>query len=177
MNRRRRWLLVAAILVVATGPTGRAEDLTGAWSIALRVNGRLLGQQDDARAAALTVEANRAARLPSIKNQTFNALVAPAPGFSVPGQGTSGSTSNSNGNGSSAATAGLALLGRGQNDIPISNTAVVFPIYSGGRLKHNVEAASAQLGATRRGIPHGTRLEADRRGGVRGRSPRKKICL
>ena len=48
--------------------------------------------------------------------------------------------------------AGLAPVcasGRDRSDIPLTNTAVVVPLYSGGRLKHNVEAAAAQLGAQR----------------------------
>jgi len=131
---------------MASGSSGRAEDLNEAWAIALQVNSRLLSQQDESRAAASSVAAARSARLPSVKNQTFNAILTPQPGFSIAGPGASGSAG---GGGTGAAGAGLALLGKGQSDIPLTNTAVVVPLYSGGRLKHNVEVAAAQLGAQR----------------------------
>ncbi len=95
----------------------------------------------------MNVDAARSARLPSIKNQTYNALLAPTPGFSTPSQSSGGNAGA--GGGVGAGAAGFGLLGQGQSDLPLSNTALTFPVYSGGRLKHNVEAASAQLGVQR----------------------------
>lgn len=145
MNRSPQgiWNVLLLGAILALGSSARAEELKDAWAIALQVNGGLQAQQEESRASALNRDAARSARLPSIKNQTFNAMLAPAPGFALGGPGSAGSA------GSAAAGAGLALLGRGQNDVPISNTAVSLPLYAGGRLKHNVEAASAQLGAQR----------------------------
>lgn len=145
--RRTRARLGAGLLVALTfwGPgPARGENLQDAWSIALRVNDELLARQNDSRAAALNVASARSARLPSVKNQTFNALIAPAPGFSVAGMSGAGSAGTGLG-----ATTGLGSLAGGQNDIPISNTSVSLPLYTGGRLKHNVAAASAQLGSQR----------------------------
>jgi len=134
------------VAIMVPWSSGRAEDLNEAWAIALQVNGRLLSQQDESRAAASSVAAARSARLPSVKNQTFNAILTPQPALSTVGLGTSGPAGSG---GTGVAGAGLPLLGQGQSDIPLTNTAVSVPLYSGGRLKHNVEAAAAQLGAQR----------------------------
>ncbi len=146
MRRPGRVLLGTVVLgaIMVLRSSARAEDLNEAWAIALQVNSRLLAQQEDSGAAASSVAAARSARLPAVRNQTFNANLYPPPGFSAGGSGMSGTAGSAG-----AAGAGLGLLGAGQSDIPLSNTAVVVPLYSGGRLKHNVEAAAAQLGAQR----------------------------
>jgi len=131
---------------MAPWPSGRAEDIHEAWAIALQLNDRLLAQQEDSRASSSSVAAARSARLPSVKNQTMNAIFTPQPAISTAGLGTSGAAGN--GGTTGMAGAGLPFLGR-QSDVPVSNTALSVPLYSGGRLKHNVEAAAAQLGAQR----------------------------
>jgi outer membrane protein len=147
MSRPGQGLVGALVLGAMIAPgSARAEDLNEAWAIALQVNSRLLAQQDESQAAASTVGAARSARLPSVKNQTYNVLLTPSPAFSAPGAGTA---SGAGGGGTGAAGAGVAILGPAQVDIPLSNTAVVVPLYSGGRLKHNVQAAVAQLGVQR----------------------------
>ena len=119
MRRPGRGLLGALVLgaFLAPASTGRAEDLNQAWALALQVNSRLLAQQDDSRGAASNVAAARSARLPSIKNQSFDAMLTPQPAFSLGGLG----------RGRRRGGAGLATLGAGQSNIPLTNTAVVDP--------------------------------------------------
>jgi outer membrane protein TolC len=131
---------------MAPWPSGRAEDIQEAWTIALQLNDRLLAQQDDSRAAASSVAAARSARLPSLRNQTFNAVFTPQPGISAPIPAALGAPGSGGAIGIGAA--GLPIAGQ-QTDIPLSNTALSVPLYNGGRLKHNVGAAAAQLGAQR----------------------------
>ncbi len=43
--------------------------------------------------------------------------------------------------------ASISLLGPGQRDLPVSLTFASLPLYTGGRLLRNIDAAGAQLGA------------------------------
>ncbi len=139
MTARVRW----AMLLVWTGGTllgagtarSRGENLQQAWATALSVNEQLQAERIDSMSAGLNVSAAKAARVGSINNTTINVLVTPRPSFS--------------GNVPSGGVSGFGLLGPNQHDVPISNTAYNFPLYSGGRLKNNVRAAQAQLNAQR----------------------------
>ena len=139
MSMTRRKLLAIAMASAASmlGREATAEDLAQAWSIALRVNRQLQSQQYQTRSDDLSLAAARSARLPTIRNFTVDALTTPNIGFR-PGA-TSGSTGQAAGGGT---TPGL-----NQKNVPLSNTSLNVSVYTGGRLRANVEAAGAQLKA------------------------------
>jgi outer membrane protein TolC len=151
--------ILATILLLALVPaTARSENLDEAWGIALTVNGRLRAQQQESLAAGHSVAAARAARGPQVSNITINTLITPSPSFASVGPSPSGSNTMGTGGGNqgngNSNTGGIGLgsfgfFGQGQADVPVSNTSIVQPIYTGGRLRNNVNAASADLNAQR----------------------------
>ena len=133
-----RNIKILALAFLILGRSARAEDLAQAWSIALQVNHQLQSQQYQTRSNDLSLAAARSARLPTVRNFTIDALTTPSIGFQP------GATGGSNGQPTGGTTPGL-----NQKNIPISNTSLNFSVYTGGRLRANVEAAGAQLKAQR----------------------------
>jgi outer membrane protein len=135
----------AGFILAITACRARAEDLGQAWNIAIRLNQGLQAQQDLSVAARFDLAAAKAARLPTVRTQNYNALLSNSPTIKSP-FGTPTSTS-----GTTGATASLAatfsVFGRNQTDLPISFTQASIPLYTGGRLKRNIEAAGYQLNA------------------------------
>ncbi len=137
------------------------EDLSEAWGIALRVNSGLQSQQELTAAQGLNLRAARADRLPTVRTFTFNSFLTVAPEiksssfFGAAARGTGGAGGGGTGAGGSGAGSAnlvppyLAVLGPGQRDIPVSLTFASVPLYTGGRLLRNIDAADAQLGAQR----------------------------
>jgi outer membrane protein len=156
----RRWNLRIrglglALACASLSPTlARAENLQQAWSIALNVNNGLQAQQQTSISSGFQVQAAESARwftLRSFNVEGFNFQ------SSVKSSSTNGSGSNSNtGSGSGSSTrsntsnilAGYALGGN-NSFLPVSLTFASLPIYTGGQLKRNVDAARFQLGAQR----------------------------
>jgi len=148
---------VARILVILGLGVGTpsqpvmGENLDQAWETALRVNAQLQSEQALSMAAGLNVKAARADRLPSVRNFTFNAFLTATPSFST--AALSGLGGARAGSGSAGAGGGLPMalpiLGRNQTDLPVSLTFANVPLYTGGRLLQNINAAGAQLGAQR----------------------------
>ena len=142
---------VASVSLLAA-MTARAENLQQAWDIALGVNQQLQSQQTQASAEALNLEAAKAARHPSVRTQNVNVALTNSPQIktNLPA-GVLGGGATSGGAG--AATGGTSFLfpaiGRNQNDLPISYTAASLPLYTGGRLLRNIDAAGHQFNAQR----------------------------
>ena len=154
MKTTAHLLLFAAV----SGPAPAfAEDLRQAWNIALSVNGQLRARQQESLAAGESAAAARSSRGPQLTNTTINTLITPSPSFNSLGPssmgnngGNGGQNNGNNNNGSGAIGAGgIGFFGGGQNDVPVVNTALVQPLYTGGRLRNNVSAAEATLGAMR----------------------------
>ena len=169
------WLAVALVagLWLAVSPwPARAENLRDAWSIALGVNQQLQSQQALSVSAGLSLAAARSARWPTVRNFSFNAFLTATPAIKSSILGTSAA------GGSAAGVAGIPgqpgawpgasvldtaaltglpstfpILGPGQRNLPISITYASIPLYTGGKLRRNIDAANAQVGcAASRGV-------------------------
>ncbi len=154
----KRWLATTPIVVfglAATPGLARAENLQDAWAIALQVNQQLQSQQALSVSAGYSLAAARSARWPTVRNFTFNAFLSATPAFNTPFSGTSTTGSSAAGGSvlNAAAATGLpstfSILGPGQRDLPASITYASIPLYTGGRLLRNIDAANAQVGSQR----------------------------
>ncbi len=149
---------VAMAAILATGRTTRGENLADAWSIALRVNAGLQSQQDLTLAQGFNLRAAKSSRWPTVRTFTFNSFLTATPGFSSRsffGSSSTGTGAGGTGTGAAAGSLGAAsgipstlpILGPGQLDLPVSLTFASIPLYTGGRLLRNIDAADAQIGA------------------------------
>lgn len=154
MGRTGRTAAPAAALVLATvlaAAPARAEGLAQAWEIALRVNQGLQAQQLQSVASGLDLAAARSARLPTVRSTNYNVLLSNTPATKSPltSSSTSGSGSTAGGTAGASALAGLPtyfhILGPNQTDLPISLTFASVPLYTGGRLLRNIDAAGQQV--------------------------------
>ncbi|MBV8610667.1 MAG: TolC family protein [Singulisphaera sp.] len=171
MRRISRFVaaLAAGLGLAGIPPTLWAENLGDAWAIALGVNQQLQAQQAQSGAAGLNLSAAKSARLPTVRNFTFNAFLTAAPyiqnpftsttatgGSSGRGAGTTntpGATTGSVPTTNAGVLSGLPsvfpVLGPGQRDLPFSLTYAAVPLYTGGRILRSIDAAGAQVGAQR----------------------------
>ncbi len=149
--------LVAAIACIGSMQSVRAargEDLQEAWSIALRVNAGLQSQQATTMSQGFNLKAAKSSRWPTIRTLAFDALLTTSPGISTAsflgasagGRGAGTGAGNPLG---AAFPSVLPVLGPGQVNLPVSLTFASVPLYTGGRLLRNIDAAGAQLGAQR----------------------------
>ncbi|MBV8267573.1 MAG: hypothetical protein JO252_14705, partial [Planctomycetaceae bacterium] len=85
MRRISRFVaaLAAGLGLAGIPPTLWAENLGDAWAIALGVNQQLQAQQAQSGAAGLNLSAAKSARLPTVRNFTFNAFLTATPYFQV----------------------------------------------------------------------------------------------
>ena len=151
MRRIRRIVVVLGLGVGWANGPARGENLSQAWDTALRVNALLQAQQAQSMAAGLNVKAAKSDRFPKVSNFTFNSFLSSPPmistssffGASAAGRGGAAAS------GLSGLPASISLLGPGQRDIPLSLTNASIPLYTGGRLLRNIDAAGAQLNAQR----------------------------
>ncbi len=136
------------------------EDLGDAWNIALRVNAGLQSQQATTAAQGFNLQAAKSSRWPTVRSFTFNSFLTVAPeisttsflGSAAGGRAGAGGAGGGSGTGTSPGASFpsmLQVLGPGQRDIPASLTFASVPLYTGGRLLRNIDAADAQLGAQR----------------------------
>ena len=139
IDRRIRLAIVAAIVATFPEEAVQAEDLATAWSVALASNRQLQSQQFQTRSTELNLAASRTARLPTVRSFVVDAMTAP--NLNVVGTAITAGVSMS---GSQGRTPGSS-----QSNFPIVNTSLNYSIYTGGRLKANVDSASANLGAQR----------------------------
>src|SRR5262249_14286918 len=113
-----------------------------------RVNAGLQSQQATTVAQGLNLRAAKSDRWPTVRTFTFNSLLTVAPGISTPsflGMSGTGTT----GRAGQALPSKLSILGPGQINLLVSLTFASVPLYTGGRLLRNIDAAGAQLGAQR----------------------------
>ncbi len=154
----------AVFVLVVNLQWTRGENLRDAWSIALGVNQQLQSQQAESNAAGLNLAAAKSARWPTVRNFTFDAFLTATPlvrnsffGTSATGGSAAGVAGIPGQPGvaaagvplaQSAALAGLPsafpILGPGQRNLPVSLTFANLPLYTGGRLRRNIDAASAR---------------------------------
>ena len=136
---------IAAILLGSFPDPAGAESLADAWAIALRVNQGLSAQQSQSISAGLSLEAARAARLPTVRTLNYNFLLTNSPALKSssllgPSSGATGSASST-----LAVPPYFRFLGPNQNDLPVSFTLATLPLYTGGRLLRNIDAAGHQV--------------------------------
>lgn len=156
MGWSHRAAFAGIILAVAANfaAEARGESLGEAWAVALRANQRLQSQQAQSVAAGFELSAAKAARLPTVRSRNFNVLLIESPAVKSPfastfGNGGGPGSPNPNpGSGGPPGAPGASnnyhILGPNQNDLPISFTMATIPLYTGGRLLRDIDAAGEQ---------------------------------
>jgi outer membrane protein TolC len=139
--------LAPGIGVLAMLAPAKGEDLQQAWTIALGVNQQLQAQQAESTAAGLNLAAARSARLPTLRTFTFNSILTTAPQIST--RSFFGAPAGSGSTGAGGIPTTISVLGPGQRDLPASITYASVPLYTGGRILRNIDAASATVGVQR----------------------------
>jgi outer membrane protein TolC len=138
--RRRGPILGLALVLAAGAAPARAEDLQEAWRIALAVDQQLQASRRQSIAAGWDLSASRAQALPRITTANVPAfLTSPV----LPSVGTAG-TGTAHGGAS-----GSPVVGSDQRNFFISTTAVIQPLYTGGRYRNTNEANRARVNAAR----------------------------
>ncbi|MHC5537258.1 TolC family protein [Singulisphaera rosea] len=131
--------LTALLAVGQPVREARAESLDHAWGIALQVNDRLQSQHVLSNAAGGDLSAAKRARLPTVTTQNYNFLLTNSPTVNL-GSRISPST-------------GLPhyfpAIGQNQNDLPISLTFANLPLYTGGKLLRDIDAAGFRMNTQR----------------------------
>lgn len=141
-SARRPTLVLCALLCLASAAPARAENLADAWLMALSANPQLQAQRINTSAAGLNLSAAARRRLPTGSVNAIDAqLWTRTPGINTAGLG------------QGVAQPGTGtfplVFGANQNNIPIASTALTQPLYAGGRIRGNIEAAGAQAGQQR----------------------------
>lgn len=134
--RRATWL---AILLLGTGnAAARAENLAEAWRIVLSGNPQLQAQRLNAGAAGVNLAAAQRGYLPRGSATALDVqFLSPPPRFGLTPGGTAGQ--------------GIGTFGTSvfpffsQNNLPFVVTSLNQPVYAGGRVRRQVDAAGAQL--------------------------------
>ena len=152
------WLTVAlalatAIVAVPGSRPVRAENLGQAWSIALGINQGLQSQQAESIAQGLNLAAVRSARLPTVRSLNFEAFLTATPGIKATLPSAGGTAASATPGSTLAALSGtpftFPILGAGQRQLPTSITFAGVPLYTGGKIRRSIDAASARVGAQR----------------------------
>jgi outer membrane protein TolC len=155
--RVSHWVVALApgIGVLAIFAPAKGENLQQAWTIALGASQQVQAQQAESMAAGLTLAAARSARLPTLRSFTFNSILTVAPQVSTrsffggSAAGSAAATGASPIPGAGGLPTAISVLGPGQRDLPVSITYASVPLYTGGRILRNIDAAGAQVGAQR----------------------------
>jgi outer membrane protein TolC len=115
----------------------RAENLGDAWQMALSLNPQLQAQRINTNAAGLNLSAAQRGRLPKGSLNAADAqFLSRTPNINVGNLGPLG--------GQTAITSFPFVFGANQNNIPLAFTALSQPVYAGGRIRANIDAAGAQ---------------------------------
>lgn len=157
MGWSRRAALVCVFAALAV--EARGEGLEEAWAIALRVNQGLQSQQSQTVAAGHDLSAARAARMPTIRSQNYNIMLTNSPATKTPfqagggGGGAGGGGASGGGGGGQAGGERLSpyyhFLGPNQTDLPVSFTLATLPLYTGGQLLRDIDAAGERTAQAR----------------------------
>jgi outer membrane protein TolC len=126
IDRRVARIAVAALALVSL--TAAAETLDEAWAAALANDGRLAAAQARERAADAALAAARAEHYPSVSVSTATSRWRDTPAFDF----------------SAAGLPGTLPLFSGDS-VNLANAQVSLPLYSGGAIGANVDAATAVL--------------------------------
>jgi len=140
VNRLITLLLGAASLLGVAGTPARAENLAEAWASALAADQRLQASRQNSVAAGLDLGAAQRERVPTLRTTNSYVFLDSTPAVTT----TLPQIPQSPIRLPSTLTTPFA-----QNNFLLSNTAVNVPVYTGGRIRNQVEAASATLNATR----------------------------
>lgn len=141
---RQLTLSICACVCLAMAGATRAENLGDAWQMALAANPQLQAQRLNTSAAGLNYSAAQRGWLPKASANAVDVqLLSPTPGISPAALGAGGA-----GSGSIPATVPF-IFGKSQNNIPLSFTSLNQPLYAGGRIRANIDAAGAQQGRQR----------------------------
>lgn len=148
-------------VAAAFAAEARGERLDEAWAIALRVNQGLQSQQSQTTAAGFDSSAARAARMPTVRSLNYNIMFTNSPAAKTPFQAGAGGGGGGAGSGGGAggaprpgpgAGAGSGqtspyyhFLGVNQNDLPLSFTLATLPLYTGGQLLRDIDAADQRV--------------------------------
>ena len=143
---RQPKLVVCAWLCLAASGAARGENLGDAWRIALSANPQLQAQRLNTGAAGLNLSAAQRGRLPKGSANVIDVqFLSPTPGVNAAQFAGSGQS----GGGQLAGGTFPLVFGVGQNNLPITFTSLNQPLYAGGRIRGNIDAAGAQAGRQR----------------------------
>lgn len=151
-----RWAALVCVFAALAVET-KGEGLEEAWTIAIRVNQGLQSQQSQTAAAGHDLSAARAARMPTVRSQNYNIMFTNSPAVKTPFQtGGGAGGGGSGGGGTAGGQAGQGrlspyyhFLGPNQNDLPISFTMATLPLYTGGQLLRDIDAADERTAQAR----------------------------
>ncbi|HEV3339985.1 MAG TPA: TolC family protein [Pirellulales bacterium] len=139
---RATTLVLCAFVGLALEGPACAENLADAWLIALSANPLLQAQRINTSAAGLNLAAAERRRLPTGSANAIDAqLWTRTPGVNPAGLG------------QAVGQPGIGtfplVFGANQNNIPLAFTGLSQPVYAGGRIRGNIDAAGAQAGRQR----------------------------
>jgi outer membrane protein len=129
--------LAAVVVISLCMPAASAEDLNAAWSQAIGINAGVQASQFDSLSAGMSLGAARSAIFPSMSVTALNAFLSQSPVVRVP------ASLAGAGAGASAFKGGFPALGPNQSDVPFVFANISQPLYAGGRIHSNIEAARA----------------------------------
>lgn len=145
---RKSLLLLSVVLSVTLEPA-RGEGLADAWGIALGVNDNLQAQQAESVAQGYNAAAARSARLPTVRTFNADAMLSNTPAIKFDAAALGASAAGGAALAAGAAAGKVPVLGADQTNVPLSLTFATVPLYAGGRIRRNIDAADARLGAQR----------------------------
>lgn len=138
-------ILSGLVYLAATGPLC-AENLADAWRAAQQINPQLQAQRINTSAANLNRVAAEKAWLPRGTAAGVDAqLLSPTPKFTLAPTNTSGQGAGLIG------SPVFPLFGSSQTNYPFAVTSLSQPLYAGGRVRGQVDAAGAQFAQQRAG--------------------------
>ena len=129
--------LAAVVVISLCMPAASGEDLNAAWSQAIGINAGVQASQFDSLSAGMSLGAARSAIFPSMSVTALNAFLSQSPVVRVP------ASLAGAGAGASTFKGGFPALGPNQSDVPFVFANISQPLYAGGRIHSNIEAASA----------------------------------
>ncbi|MGH7140736.1 MAG: TolC family protein [Pirellulales bacterium] len=136
-----RWATWLSILLLGLGRgAARAENLAEAWRIVLSGNPQLQAQRLNAGAAGINLAAAQRGYLPRGTATAVDVqFLSPPPRFGLTPSGSAAP------GGGTLGTAAFPFPFAGQNNLPFAITSLNQPVYAGGRIRNQVDAAGAQV--------------------------------
>ncbi len=137
VDRIVRAIILSSIVILfsSLAHSAQGEGLDQALGIALRMNDGLQSKQAFSVAAGSELDAAKRARLPTVSTQNYNFFLTNSPTVNL------GSKASSN----TGLPHYFPALGPNQNDIPLSLTLATVPLYTGGKLLRDIDAAGHRV--------------------------------